>query len=110
VEYKPSKRQQLEVKNNVEMANSIADLINSLGMRNSKGGQLGADLSDIYFSLRKYRTLLNKLLRTDPNNLEAIQDILVGIKVQVLEHIDWHIKQLKTPMEQVINHCDRKLD
>jgi len=91
------------VKRNVKLANDIDDKIAALGMRRPPG--MGAHLSDICIALEESNELINEFLSTDPKDLEKIGETLIAIQVHIIEHINYHIKHVKRPLERVINYC-----
>ncbi|MFC1915420.1 hypothetical protein ACFLW4_01835 [Chloroflexota bacterium] len=90
-------------KRNVKLANDIDGKITSLGMKRNPG--IGAHLSDIAITLEEFNELLEEFLAADVKDHEAIGDVLIGINVHVLEHIYYHIKHLKRPLERIIEFC-----
>lgn len=97
-----------KIERNVEMANNIIDKITALGMGHSAGA-LGAHLSDICFALEDCRQLIGKLLDTDVKNKDAMEDVLIEIRIKVLDHINYHIKHVRRPLERVIDYCDKEV-
>lgn len=90
-------------KRNVKLANDIDSKITSLKMKRHPG--IGAHLSDIAIALEEFNELLDEFLLTDVKDHEAIGGVLISINVQVLEHISYHIKHLKRPLERIIDFC-----
>jgi hypothetical protein len=96
-----------EAKRHVKMANDIVDKVTALGVPRSAGA-LGAHLSDICFALEHCRELIDQFLDTDVNDKDAMESVLIGIKIRVLEHISYHIQRVRRPLERVIDYCDEE--
>jgi hypothetical protein len=101
-ENKPEK-QYRKIQRNVKLAEDIGNKIVSLGMKHYPSG-IGADLSDIYLAMEDYKAFVDKLLKLDINDPKIIGNTLVEIQVE-LNHINWHIKESKSPLQRAINYC-----
>ncbi|UCH50893.1 MAG: hypothetical protein JSV54_07765 [Chloroflexota bacterium] len=97
------------VNKGIRLSNSFYNKIDSLGIKPRTYSGLGADISDIYIELEKYSELVKQLLNTDTKDLEAIGDVLIGIKTS-LQHINWHIKESRRPLERLIDYCFKDQD
>ena len=93
---------------NVKLANEIDNKVILLGMKRYAG--IGAHLSDIAIALEEFNELLDQFLSTDVKDHEAIGDVLTGINVHVVEHINYHIKHMKRPLGRIIEFCYEDTD
>ena len=95
------------IKKNVKMAVDIQNKIEDLGMNNPPSG-IGVNLADIYFTLESFRKLIDKLIGTDAQDKDAMEHVLIEIRIKVLDHINYHTKHVKRPLERVIGYCDEQ--
>lgn len=58
------------------------------------------DLAEIYFTLEKYRNVIDKFLESDIHNRDAMEESLVDIET-TLKHIESHIKNAHSLFEQM---------
>lgn len=96
-----------EVKKHVKMAADIDEKIAALGMQRPPSS-MGAHLSDICFTLEDCRELIDQLLEADVEDKDAMMSVLIGIRVEVLEHLSYHIKRVRRPLQRVIDYCDKE--
>ena len=92
------------IKRNTELAANITSKVDALGMRRPPAG-IGADLSDVYFTLEEYKELLDRFLATDAKDHKAMGFVLTAIQIEVLNHIGWHLRSARRPLERVIQFC-----
>lgn len=96
-----------EAKRHVKLADDIVDKVMALGVPRSAGA-LGAHLSDICFALEDCRELIDQLLDTDVKDKDAMESVLIGIRIKVLDHISYHIQHVRRPLQRVIDYCDEE--
>jgi len=93
---------------NVKLSHDFYKKIESLGIKLRLSG-LGADISDVYLELERYKESVNRLLNADTKDLETIGGLLIEIKIS-LQHINWHIKESRRPLQRLIDYCYKELD
>lgn len=97
------KRTKNRIKRNVKLANEIENKVEALEMRRPPYG-IGAHLSDIVIALEEFNELVNEFLSTDVKDHETLGWVLTGVKTEA-EHIYYHIKHMKKPLERMIEFC-----
>lgn len=95
------------VRGHASMASNIQNKVDALGMK--RPPSLGADLSDLLYEHRHYRSLLANFLKTNTEDVERMGDILVGMRVW-LDHMAWEAGRAIRRMNRVAEFCFEKTE
>lgn len=87
----------------VKLASNIAFKLNQLGVdKDGKDNGVGADLADIYEAASRYQELLAEWLSIPTEEKEKLAKNLVMLQMELYQHLSWHLRELKHPLEKLI--------
>lgn len=69
--------------------------------------QFFVDLADIHEICRAYLAAVDRIISSEFEDLEALQDILYEIDSHLFEHLPYHLKSLKKLLPKVIKSIEK---
>lgn len=88
-----------------KIGHAIRNRFLAMGMQ-SPPAVLRVCLPEIYITEGKYAEMIELFLSADARDRETMGGVLVGIKVEILQHTGWCINDTKKALDEVIGFCN----
>ena len=88
------------------VAHGVVIKLQEMGLPRSFDGELSSlstDIGDLWGAQKTLAGLVDGLLQA-PQEWETVGDYLVDLRAAV-DHIDWHLKSIKRPMNKIARHA-----
>lgn len=89
-----------------DIVNKVIIKVENLGLNLDEDeiSTIAAGLYDFLESHDKILAILDKILKTDTN--EEIQDNMIALQIELVNHIKTHIIDMENPLMKIINKLD----
>lgn len=87
----------------VELTTQLRDKFDKHFSDSLNESSVYVDLSDIHEVASSYLGCIEQLLSIDTNDVDAVQDILIRIQIDLYEHLPLHLKPFEKHLEEMID-------